>query len=336
MLHAHRTTIYTVCFMFSKDKDEVNDLYQEVSIHLWNGFDSFAQKSDIKTWIYRVSLNTCISFDRKKKRRNTVPLTMDIDLYEETDHKSRQIQALYRRINQLDPFDKAIILLWLENLPYDEIGGLESENSSKICTTKATANMEKENINHMDELKQQFALLTQRLESQPINNDKLLKTVIGNRMKWIAKYVYLKIVLFFPLTALLYYFFYQRGMISLTFLVLTLLLCVLELYFDTVINHIQGKGWLEKDLLTSRQLLVKMKQRRTQLILAEIPISIVWVLVFFFEIISYQPDNPAYAVAMGTGIGIGALAGAVIAYLVFKKMQRTNDELLREIDQLKE
>lgn len=196
--------------------------------------------------------------------------------------------------------------------------------------------MEKENINHMDKLKQQFALLTQRLESQPINNDKLLKTVIGNRMKWIAKYVYLKIVLFFPLTALLYYFFYQRGMISLTFLVLTLLLCVLELYFDTVINHIQGKGWLEKDLLTSRQLLVKMKQRRTQLILAEIPISIVWVLVFFFEIISYQPDNPAYAVAMGIGIGIGALAGAVIAYLVFKKMQRTNDELLREIDRLKE
>lgn len=196
--------------------------------------------------------------------------------------------------------------------------------------------MEKENINHMDELKQQFALLTQRLESQPINNDKLLKTVIGNRMKWIAKYVYLKIVLFFPLAALLYYFFYQRGMISLTFLVLTLLLCVLELYFDTVINHIRGKGWLEKDLLTSRQLLVKMKQRRTQLILAEIPISIVWVLVFFFEIISYQPDNPAYAVAMGIGIGIGALAGAVIAYLVFKKMQRINDELLREIDQLKE
>lgn len=196
--------------------------------------------------------------------------------------------------------------------------------------------MEKENINHMDELKQQFALLTQRLESQPINNDKLLKTVIGNRMKWIAKYVYLKIVLFFPLAALLYYYFYQRGMISLTFLVLTLLLCILELYFDTVINHIRGKGWLEKDLLTSRQLLVKMKQRRTQLILAEIPISIVWVLVFFFEIISYQPDNPAYAVAMGIGIGIGALAGAVIAYLVFKKMQRINDELLREIDQLKE
>lgn len=49
MLHTHRTSIYTVCFMFSKDKDEVNDLYQEVSIHLWNGFDSFAQKSDIKT-----------------------------------------------------------------------------------------------------------------------------------------------------------------------------------------------------------------------------------------------------------------------------------------------
>lgn len=137
MLHTHRTSIYTVCFMFSKDKDEVNDLYQEVSIHLWNGFDSFAQKSDIKTWIYRVSLNTCISFDRKKKRRNTVPLTMDIDLYEETDHKSRQIQALYRRINQLDPFDKAIILLWLENLPYDEIGGIVGITAKNVSVKLA-------------------------------------------------------------------------------------------------------------------------------------------------------------------------------------------------------
>lgn len=66
ILKEYKTTIYTVCFMFSKDKDEVNDMYQEVSINLWKGFDNFAQKSEMKTWIYRISLNTCISFDRKK------------------------------------------------------------------------------------------------------------------------------------------------------------------------------------------------------------------------------------------------------------------------------
>lgn len=133
ILKEYKTTIYTVCFMFSKDKDEVNDMYQEVSINLWKGFDNFAQKSKMKTWIYRISLNTCISFDRKKKRRKTVPLTVDIDLFEDNDHESKQIKALYNRINRLEPFDRAIILLWLENLPYDEIGaivGISTKNVS--------------------------------------------------------------------------------------------------------------------------------------------------------------------------------------------------------------
>lgn len=133
ILKEYKTTIYTVCFMFSKDKDEVNDIYQEVSINLWKGFDNFAQKSEMKTWIYRISLNTCISFDRKKKRRKTVPLTVDIDLFEDNDHESKQIKALYNRINKLEPFDRAIILLWLENLPYDEIGaivGISTKNVS--------------------------------------------------------------------------------------------------------------------------------------------------------------------------------------------------------------
>lgn len=133
ILKEYKTTIYTVCFMFSKDKDEVNDMYQEVSINLWKGFENFAQKSEIKTWVYRVSLNTCISFDRKKKRRKTVPLTVDIDLFEENDRESKQIKMLYNRINKLEPFDRAIILLWLENLPYDEIGaiiGISTKNVS--------------------------------------------------------------------------------------------------------------------------------------------------------------------------------------------------------------
>ena len=133
LLHDYRTTIYTVCFMFSKDKEEVEDMYQEVSINLWKGFGSFEHRSELKTWIYKVSLNTCISFDRKKRQRNTVPLTIDIDLYEEKDQESKQIKMLYNRINKLEPFDRAIILLWLENLPYDEMGaivGISTKNVS--------------------------------------------------------------------------------------------------------------------------------------------------------------------------------------------------------------
>ena len=120
----HKNTIYTVCFMFSKDADEVNDLFQETLINLWQGFNSFKGESSIRTWIWRISLNTCISSERKKSKLHTVPLSMDINLYEDTDEDSRQIQMLYSRINSLKPFDRAIILLWLDNLPYDEIAAI--------------------------------------------------------------------------------------------------------------------------------------------------------------------------------------------------------------------
>ena len=130
---AHKSTIYTVCYMFSKDDDEVSDLFQEVLVNLWRGFEGFGHRSDIKTWIYRVALNTCISIDRKKRRRTTVPLTMDISLFEDRDEDTRQVEMLHRRIFRLQPFDRAIVLLWLENLSYEEIGqivGITAKNVS--------------------------------------------------------------------------------------------------------------------------------------------------------------------------------------------------------------
>ena len=120
----HKNTIYSVCFMFSKDADEVNDLFQETLINLWQGFNSFKGESSIRTWIWRISLNTCISSERKKSKLHIVPLSMDINLYEDTDEDSRQIQMLYNRINRLKPFDRAIVLLWLDNLSYDEIAAI--------------------------------------------------------------------------------------------------------------------------------------------------------------------------------------------------------------------
>jgi RNA polymerase sigma-70 factor (ECF subfamily) len=133
LVKAHKSTIYTVCYMFSKDEDEVSDLFQEVLVNLWKGFSSFEGRSDARTWVYRVSLNTCISDDRKKKRRKTVPLSMDINLFEDRDADSRQVQMLNKRISRLGAFDRAIILLWLENMSYEEIGqvvGITAKNVS--------------------------------------------------------------------------------------------------------------------------------------------------------------------------------------------------------------
>ncbi|MCI6118436.1 MAG: sigma-70 family RNA polymerase sigma factor [Prevotella sp.] len=134
LVREHKATIYTVCYMFSKDNDEVSDLFQEILVKLWKGFSSFEGRSDIKTWVYRVSLNTCITIDRKKKRRaKNETLAIDINLYEDNDADTKQVKQLYERINKLGVFDRAIILLWLEGIPYDEIGdivGISAKNVS--------------------------------------------------------------------------------------------------------------------------------------------------------------------------------------------------------------
>lgn len=134
VVREHKGTIYTVCYMFSKDEDEVADLFQDILINLWKGFSKFRGESNIKTWIYRVSLNTCISSDRKKKRKGeTVPLDMNINLFDDSQEDTKQIRMLQGRISRLGPFDRAIVLLWLENLSYDEIGaivGITAKNVS--------------------------------------------------------------------------------------------------------------------------------------------------------------------------------------------------------------
>ena len=132
MVREQKSTIYIVCYMFAKDKGEVDDLVQEVLINLWKGFEKFEGRSDIRTWVYRVSLNTCISSARKKKI-GTLPLTLDLDLFDESDSENRQINLLHERITRLQPFDRAIVLLWLDNLSYDEIGkivGISTKNVS--------------------------------------------------------------------------------------------------------------------------------------------------------------------------------------------------------------
>ena len=134
MIREHKGTVYTVCYMFSNDPDEVADLFQETLINLWRGSGTFRGDSALSSWIWKVALNTCISFDRKKKRGpQTGPLSMDIDLFEDQDADTRQIGLLRSRISKLGPFDRALVLLWLENLSYEEIGqivGISSKNVS--------------------------------------------------------------------------------------------------------------------------------------------------------------------------------------------------------------
>lgn len=125
LVREHKSTIYTVCYMFSKDEDEVQDLFQETLINMWKGMGGFRQESKVDTWIYRVALNTCLTQERKKKREvKKVPLTMDVNFFEDNDANAKQARILHQRISQLAYVDRALVMLWLDGMSYDEIGAV--------------------------------------------------------------------------------------------------------------------------------------------------------------------------------------------------------------------
>lgn len=136
LVETYKSTIYSVCYMFSKDSDEVADLFQEVLINLWQGIDSVRDDMAVKTWVYRTTMNTCVTIDREKKKRvETIPLSMEMDYFDDNNdgaHKA-QIQALYDRIQLLAPVDRAIVLMWLTDMSYEEIArivGISVQNVS--------------------------------------------------------------------------------------------------------------------------------------------------------------------------------------------------------------
>ncbi len=125
LVKEYERTIYAVCYMFSSDADDVDDLHQEILIRLWQGYDGFEGRSDIKTWIYRVALNYCINFSNKRKREHTRHVTVrESDTFDSDLEKRMQIKQLYQRINRLGLVDRSVILLWLEGLSYEEIGAI--------------------------------------------------------------------------------------------------------------------------------------------------------------------------------------------------------------------
>lgn len=191
--------------------------------------------------------------------------------------------------------------------------------------------MEKNTIDHMEELKQQFAILTDKLESQEINNERLLRTVMKTKMKSINKYYYWLFFLGLPIIILCFQTFYCKGQVSLLFYVSTVLLAVLDTICGMVINKMGNNQWQEADLLTARQTLVQMKQRRKKGEIISIPLVIIWLSFFVLEVFR----SSANAFMLSTFAVIGGLLGLGIGLLAYRKMQRTNDELIREIDQLK-
>ena len=142
MIAAQKRVIYKVCYIYAKDQDDLNDLFQEVVLNLWKSFPSYRGDSKLTTWVYRIAMNTCITFLRRSNTRlQTSPMTADVaSLVADEEGRTGQLQELYRLINKLGKLERALILLWLEERSYQEMAdilGISKANVAvKLLRTK--------------------------------------------------------------------------------------------------------------------------------------------------------------------------------------------------------
>jgi RNA polymerase sigma-70 factor (ECF subfamily) len=124
LVNQHQGLIHKVCLMYETDREARNDLFQEVVLQLWKSFHTFRGEAKITTWMYRIALNTAISGLRKKKRSVETEDIHDghLNLTDgDGGDPEEQFKRLQGAILQLSEIDRAMIMMALDEVPYEEI-----------------------------------------------------------------------------------------------------------------------------------------------------------------------------------------------------------------------
>lgn len=124
LINENQGLIHKVCIMYEHDYDARNDLFQEIVLQLWRSFPTFRGEAKITTWMYRIALNTAISGLRKHIRNVKTEDLREVhfnisDHY--VDEREDDFQRLQWAIRQLTEVERAMIMMALEEIPYDEI-----------------------------------------------------------------------------------------------------------------------------------------------------------------------------------------------------------------------
>ena len=127
--------ITKICYYFSSDSEDFKELRQEVFFNIWKGIEKFRNDSKLSTWIYRVSFNTCISFHRKDKKIEKIPLDKIMELPDENLESSKleKYKTMHALIRQLTYQDRVLILLWLDEMSFEEIASLTGLNRNTVA-----------------------------------------------------------------------------------------------------------------------------------------------------------------------------------------------------------
>ena len=142
-LEEHQHKLLRICSVYAKDNEDSKDLYQEVLVNIWKSLPTFKGNSNIGTWMYRITLNVCLRLKTKEIRKQNKLLRLDDQAI--TIHKTinpedgqnlqrEQLMHLRECIKKLNEADKAVITLYLEELPYKEISNITGLNENTIAS----------------------------------------------------------------------------------------------------------------------------------------------------------------------------------------------------------
>jgi RNA polymerase sigma-70 factor (ECF subfamily) len=127
--------IIKLCRAYTNSLEDFEDYYQEVCLQIWKSKDNFREESQWSTWVYRIALNVCLTL-LKKKKNNVQHFVSDSILDEETENNyafsDESLNLLYAAIRRLSEIDRAIIMLYLDEKPYQEIAAIIGTNPNNI------------------------------------------------------------------------------------------------------------------------------------------------------------------------------------------------------------
>ncbi|SFS30310.1 RNA polymerase sigma factor [Lutibacter maritimus] len=127
--------IIKLCRAYTNSQEDFEDYYQEVCLQIWRSKENFREESEWSTWVYRISLNVCLTL-LKKKKNNVQHFVSDTVPAEETEtnyaFSDESLNLLYDAIRKLSEIDRAIIMLYLEEKSQKEIADIIGTNSNNI------------------------------------------------------------------------------------------------------------------------------------------------------------------------------------------------------------
>jgi RNA polymerase sigma factor (sigma-70 family) len=137
LVEEHKKILYKVCQSYCRNPGDRDDLAQEIIVQLWRSFHVFDERLRFSTWMYRIALNVAISFYRREKVRvrHVIPGSEHLlEAVGETAGRSEEVQVLYQWIAELDPFNKALVILYLDGNSYQEIADILGISETNVAT----------------------------------------------------------------------------------------------------------------------------------------------------------------------------------------------------------